>query len=127
MGTEQGLLLCSDMVLCFSSALCNENDFPTSDKSIDMNGFLVLINTDGLGQIARAEEGRTFKFNDEYPAQSSVDHLANGTKLIIGAKAADGWRFVKWTLNGEDFSSESLLHYTIKENADFRAVFEYVE
>ena len=112
------------MVLCSSSALCNE---PISDKSIDMNGFLVIINTEGSGQIARAEEGRTFKFNDEYPAQSSVDHLADGTKLVIGAKPADGWRFVKWTLNGEDFSNETLLHYTVKGNANFLAIFEFVE
>lgn len=115
------------LVGCCEIALCIENEFPIFDKSIDMNGFLVLINTDGLGQIARAEEGRTFKFNDEYPAQSSVDHLADGTKLIIGAKAAEGWRFVKWTLNGEDFSDETLIHYTVREDSEFRAVFEYIE
>ena len=117
-------LLLFVIVLCSSSALCNENDYPISYKSLDMNGFLVTINTDGLGQIARAEEGRTFKFDEEYPMQSSFDHLIDGTKLIIGY---DGWRFVKWTLNGKDFSNEAIIHYTVNENADFRAVFEYVE
>ena len=115
------------LLACCENALCSGNEFPISDKSIEMNGFLVLINTDGLGQIARAEEGRTFKFNDEYPTQSSVDHLAYGTKLIIGAKPADSWRFVKWTLNGEDFSDKTMIHYTVRENSDFRAVFEYIE
>ena len=45
-------------------------------------------------------------FDDEYPLQSTADHLKDGTKLVIAAKADDDWNFVKWTLNGEDDSTD---------------------
>lgn len=98
--------------------------YPISDESIDMDGFLVRIDTEGMGQVARAEEGLTFAFDDEYPKQSISDHLADGTRLVIGAKAYDGWRFVKWTLNGEDYSTDEQFTFTVTEDAAFVAVFD---
>lgn len=99
------------------------SEYSISDKSLDMNGFLVRVNTEGFGQIARTD-GEDLKFNDEYPVQSSVDHIADGTKLLIGAKAADGWKFVKWTMNGKDFSDEAVIRYIIHEDVEFVAVFD---
>ena len=61
------------------------------------------------------------------PMNNSSIAFRKNRPIIIGAKPADGWRFVKWTLNGEDFSNETLLHYTVKGNANFLAIFEFVE
>lgn len=105
----------------------DDDDYPISEESLDMNGYLVTINTEGLGQVARAEVGRKFAFDEEYPAQSTADHLAEGTKLLIGAKADDGWKFVKWTLNGADYSTDEQFEYTVTEDAEFVAVFDFYD
>ena len=110
------LMLVLFMTLLFASAGCgsssvsvseeDDDDYQISEESMDMDGYLVTINTEGLGQVARAEDGRTLTFDDEYPLQSTADHLKDGTKLVIAAKADDDWNFVKWTLNGEDYSTD---------------------
>lgn len=105
----------------------DEYEYPISDESLDMEGFLVTIDTEGMGQVARAEEGLTFAFDDEYPKQSTMDYVADGTKLVIGAKAYDDWHFVKWTLNGEDYSTDEQFTYTVTGDAAFVAVFDIEE
>ena len=107
-----------------TAAGSDEEDMPISPESLDMNGYLVRLDTDGMGQVARAEEGRTLKFEDDYSVMSTADHLAEGTKLMIAAKPDDGYSFVKWTLNGDDYSTDEQTTYTVTEDADFVAVFE---
>lgn len=84
----------------------------------------VLINTDGLGQIAYAEEGIEPEFDDEYPKQSAQLSPEAGTVYVVCAKADEGWRFVKWTKNGEDFSTEDRITVSSEESAEYIACFE---
>ena len=86
----------------------------------------VFINIDGMGEITYAYEGEEIKFDDEYPFQSSVINLMEPTTLTIGARAAEDYKFVKWTLNGEDYTSEEIFTVELSSDADFVAVFEYV-
>ncbi len=45
---------------------------------------------------------------------------------MFGAKAdEDGWHFVKWTRNGEDYSVDPIITVELTEDSDFVAVFEY--
>ena len=38
--------------------------------------------------------------------------------------ADDGWKFVKWTKNGEDFSEEPEITVEVAEGVEYMAVFE---
>ena len=84
----------------------------------------ITINVDGLGEIAYAGPGEEFKFDDEYPFQSAVINIAEPATYTIGARPDEGYRFVKWTLNGEDYSTEEIFTVELSENSDFVAVFE---
>lgn len=86
--------------------------------------IFININIEGLGRIAYAEEGGELELDDEYPYQSAVINLEGPAVYEFGAKPDDGWRFVKWTKNGEDFSTEPILTVTLDESADYLAIFE---
>ena len=82
------------------------------------------INTEGLGQIAYAPEGEEPEFDDEYPAQSAQLNLPEAGTYVLAAKADEGWKFVKWTKDGADYSTDAEITVEFTENADFVAVFE---
>ena len=98
------------------------------DEVLDMNGPLVVISTEGIGNIARTVEGTDLVFDDEYPPSQIIDHLVKGTTLTIGAKPTEeGWAFVKWTVNGEDYSTEEQTTVTADEDLQIVAIFEFKE
>lgn len=98
------------------------------DDVLDMNGPLVVISTEGIGNIARTVEGTDLVFDDEYPPSQIIDHLVKGTTLTIGAKPTeDGWEFVKWTVNGEDYSTDEQTTVTADEDLQIVAIFEFKE
>jgi len=88
---------------------------------------VVSVNIDGSGQIAYAEEGEEIEFDPEFPSQSAQMNLAEPTTYTLAAKPDEGWRFVKWTLNGEDYSTEAQITVEIAEDSDFIAIFESAE
>lgn len=95
---------------------------------LDMDGPLVVINTEGIGNIARTVAGTELVFDDEYPPSQIIDHLVKGTTLTIGAKPTeDDWEFVKWTVNGEDYSTDEQTTVTADEDLQIVAVFEFKE
>ena len=85
------------------------------------------INTEGLGEIAYAPEGETPEFDDEFPAQSAVQNLEGPATYVLAAKPEDGWKFVKWTKDGEDFSTEEQITVDVAESVEYIAVFESAE
>lgn len=91
------------------------------------SGDMVLINTEGLGQIAYAEEGSELVFDDNMPTQSAQISLAEPKTYVLGAKADEGWKFVKWTKDGEDFSEEEQVTVELDSPATFVAVFDVAE
>ena len=68
---------------------------------------LIQVNTYGLGNIATTDDGTEPEFG-EYPIQSSVMNTAPGTEIKMAAKAdtEEGYVFVKWTKNGEFYSTD---------------------
>ena len=91
--------------------------------------YTMTINTEGLGEIAYAEEGvMDLRFDDEFPSQSAYVNMEKAGSYTIGAREnEEGWKFVKWTKNGEDFSEEPIVEVYVDEDSDFVAVFEYAE
>ena len=86
--------------------------------------IFVNINTEGNGNIEYAEGETAPEIDEEYPYQSAQINLAEPTIYSILAWPAEGWKFVKWTKDGEDFSEEALIKVELAESAEFVAVFE---
>ncbi|MBQ6089544.1 MAG: hypothetical protein IJK95_08295 [Firmicutes bacterium] len=84
------------------------------------------INTEGLGEITYATDGEEPEFDDEYPYQSAVVNIFEGqsTEYTLAARAAEDYKFVKWTKNGEDFSTEETITVEITEDVEYIAVFD---
>ena len=85
------------------------------------------INVDGLGEIAVAPEGEEAAFDDEFPMQSHVLNIMEGqpTTYTIIQRPAEDYTFVKWTKNGEDFSTDESITVDVTEDVEYRAVFEH--
>lgn len=89
--------------------------------------IFVSINTEGMGSIDYAEGEEAPEHDEEYPFQSAQINIAEPATYTILATPSMGWKFVKWTKNGEDLSTEALLTLELAESADLIAVFEMDE
>ena len=85
---------------------------------------VTTFNTEGWGYIAYAEGDRTPEIDTEYPAQSAYLGLEAPETYTILAWPQAGNLFVKWTKNGEDFSTEPQFTVLLDESAEYVAVFE---
>ena len=86
--------------------------------------IVVTINTEGWGYIAYAEGEEAPEIDPEYPSQSAYIGLAEPAKHTFIAQPQVGNLFVKWTKNGEDFSTEPQITLLLDESAEYIAVFE---
>ncbi len=85
---------------------------------------VINLNTEGWGYIAYAEGETAPETDTEYPAQSGYLGLAAPETYTILAWPQAGNIFVKWTKNGEDFSTEPQVTLLLDESAEYIAVFE---
>lgn len=86
--------------------------------------IFVTINTEGSGNIEYAEGEDAPEIDPEYPYQSAQINLAEPATHTFAAWPNEGNVFVKWTKNGEDYSTEPMITLLLDESADFVAVFE---
>ena len=84
----------------------------------------LMINTEGMGAIAYGLEGEEIEFDEDFPKQSAIVNLTEPGTYVIKAKPDDGWKFVKWTKDGEDFSEETDITVEVSENVEYIAVFD---
>ena len=87
--------------------------------------IFVTINTEGWGGMIGYEAGETVpELDPEWPYQSAQINLAEPETYTFAAAAEAGYVFIKWTKDGEDFSTEPVITVLLDESADFVAVFE---
>ena len=86
--------------------------------------IMVTIGTEGWGNIAYAEDEEDPAIDPEYPFQSATINLAEPATYTIAAWPQAGYVFVKWTRDGEDFSTEPRFTVLLDDSADFVAWFE---
>lgn len=86
--------------------------------------IVVTVNTEGWGNIDYAEGDQAPEIDTEYPMQSAYIGLAEPKTHTFVAWPQAGSLFVKWTKNGEDFSTEPVITVRLDESADYVAVFE---
>ena len=92
-------------------------DIPTAS-------IFVSVNTEGWGNISYAEGEEAPEIDTEYPYQSAQINLAEPKTHTFVAWPRGGSRFVKWTKNGEDYSTEAQITVLLDESMELVAVFE---
>ena len=94
-------------------------------KSYEMPqaAFAVYVNTEGMGEIAYGEGEQTPEFDDEYPYQSAYVGLEGPEVYTFAARPEEGWKFMKWTYNGSDYSTDPVVTFEVVEDTDLVAVF----
>ena len=64
------------------------------------------------------------ELDPDEPYQSAQVNLEEPETYTFAAAPEEGNVFVKWTKNGEDYSTEPVITVLLEESADFVAVFE---
>ena len=86
--------------------------------------IIVTVNIEGWGHIAYAEGEEAPEIDPEFPTQSAYIGLAEPAVHTFLAEPEAGNLFVKWTKNGEDYSTEPQITLLLDESAEYTAVFE---
>lgn len=86
--------------------------------------IVVTINTEGMGYVGYVEGEDASGIDRDFPGQSAYIGLAEPTTHTFAAWPQAGNLFVKWTKNGEDFSTEPVITLLLDESAEYIAVFE---
>ena len=80
------------------------------------------VNTEGYGFFTCSEQGQE---SDDTLWTSAQHGLAEPTSFVLAAQPGEDWYFVKWTLNGEDYSTDEQITLEVAEDADLIAVFDF--
>ena len=99
--------------------------YHVSSDNVPKATINVMVNVEGLGYIEYAEGDTTPELDPEFKASSAVINLAEPEVYTLLAYPAEDTSFVKWTKNGEDFSTEAQITLTLDESAEYIAVFEF--
>ena len=96
----------------------------SSAASDDADLVTVMVNIRGLGgSIAVSDDGSDPQLDPEYPMQSAYSNVEKGTEVKILAEPEEGYHFFKWTVNGQEYSTEPLITVTAEEDVEFLAEF----
>ena len=109
-----------------SLAACSANTSGESEdegSAMPENPVLIKVNTEGVGNIAIAAEGKEIEWDPEFPATSIAQNVEKGSSLTLAAKAGEDYKFAKWTKNGEMVSQDETVTLTADEDAEYIAVF----
>ena len=98
-------------------------------EGIGEDPYIVTISEEGDGILLVNEEGDEFHLAPmEVPERvATIQINTEGLGEIsytIAARPSEGYKFVKWTKNGEDFSTEDKVTFEVTEDAEYIAVFE---
>ena len=89
--------------------------------------IFVTVNTEGWGNIAYAEGEDAPEIDPEYPFQSAQINLADPAVHTFTAWPNEGWHFVKWMKDGEDYSDQATITLELSETMDLLALFAFDE
>ena len=102
-----------------------DEDYHLTALFFPSDRYLLTVNTWQSGYIDIAEENEELSYDEKF--SNAARNNAEIKTYKVGAKAEDGYRFVKWTLNGENYSTEPILNIKVDRNIDLVAVFKSVD
>ncbi|MBQ6439932.1 MAG: hypothetical protein IJJ06_07290 [Mogibacterium sp.] len=119
-------ILVMGLAACSSSQNAGIDSAEVSDAAEESYEVIatLMINTEGMGIIAYGLEGEDVEFDEDFPNQSTVVNLTEPGTYVIKAKPDDGWKFIKWTKDGADFSEDPDITVEVTENVEYIAVFD---
>ena len=86
--------------------------------------ILITFRVEGRGNINSAQGEKAPELEPEYAYQSAqISLAAPETYTCVAWPNAGSW-FVKWTKNGEDYSTDAQITVLLEENAEYVAVFD---
>ena len=103
------------------------NDSDSQDEEVT-SVYTVTLNPDGMGEVAYKEGlDAQFTADDDYFQTCEIGVDEPTTYTFSARTNEEGWSFVKWTKDGEDYAAEPTVIHDIEDSADFKAVFEYFD
>ncbi len=113
------------LVLVMILALCacgKKAAEPAGSAAEDL--VTIMVNIKGVdGNVAITDDGTEPEVDPEFPAQSAFVNVEKGTVVKILAEPEEGYHFFKWTVDGKEYSTESLITVTAEEDTEFIAEF----
>ena len=104
---------------------CGQKTDSSADATVNPDDLVtIMVNTKGLGgNVAITDDGTEPQIDPGYPAQSAFMNVEKGTTVKILAEPEEGYHFFKWTVNGDEYSTEPLITVTAEEDTEFIAEF----
>lgn len=109
------------MALVIAFAACGGNDGGTESSGEAVS--TVNVSVEGVGYFAY-NAGEEISAEAEYNWTNVVINVNEPENYSFDAQPEEGYKFVKWTKNGEDFSEDALITVEVTENIELVAVFE---
>ncbi|MBR0461631.1 MAG: hypothetical protein IJJ00_02805 [Erysipelotrichaceae bacterium] len=89
--------------------------------------FTITINTEGYGYFNCLTDSDNFETDEDFSTSSMILNLQEPATYTLTAQAGEGYVFTEWKKNGEDYSAELEITEEFTEDAEYIAVFEFVE
>ena len=102
--------------------------YPLAAQEIEKAPITAMINTDGYGYFNAVSDAEdAFETDEDFSSQSFIVNLYEPAAYTLTAKGGDDdWEFVKWTKDGEDFSTDPEITVEFSEEmVEYIAVFNY--
>lgn len=115
------LIILTLMMLMFTS--CSKKQEETTDTD---SLVTIIVNTDWTARVALAIDDQPLEFDEDIPVQFIVEHVANGSVVTVTTEEKnDEHMFVKWKVNGQDYSNDLTISVVADQDLEFLAVFAY--
>ncbi len=101
-------------------AACGGNEKSTESPKT----YTISYNVEGEGMVACEKEGPSLDFSKS--ANGGILNVNEGSTYVIEARDKDGSsaKFVKWTNNGKDYSTDRKITINASEDMKLVAVFQ---
>ena len=91
----------------------------------DEDVISVTVDVEGLGHYNYAQ-GEEAEFDDYPYTWTQLNLVEPGTYVFAAIPEEYEWVFVKWTKDGEDYSTDPVIRLDLTESASFTAVYDFV-
>ena len=109
---------------CGHKKVINDKNDSETQIVVDDSLYPFYIKTNGIGQVAYSNDGGDVVFDEENPTTAITLNISGENEYTISAKGREGYHFVKWTKDGEDYSFDNEIDVTVNQTTVFTAYFE---